>query len=147
MRRMHGVGRHPWRALLVAPLAFPFAFAAALELSSPGRHPLAGFLTVFAIGCVLSYAATVFLLLPCLMMVARGRALTPSIAACIGAVLGAIAQVPLLWMSWRASGPDSGPPLESFPEYALASGVEMLFMPVAGLLTAMLFRAIARPVQ
>lgn len=142
---MHAVGRHPWRALLLAPLAFPFAFAAALELSSPGRHPLTGFLIMFAIGCVLSYAATVFLLLPCLMLVGRRRPLARSLVACIGAVLGAVVQVPLLWMSWRAGGPDSGPPLESFSDYVLASGPEALFMPIAGMLTALLFRVIARP--
>ena len=37
----------------------------------------------------------------------------------IGLVLGAAVFVPLTWMDWKSSGPDSGPPTESFLEFIL----------------------------
>jgi hypothetical protein len=56
-------------------------------------------------------------------------------------VLGAAAFVPLTWMEWKSSGPDSGPPTEGFPEFFVRWGADPLtaLFPLAGLITAGLY--------
>jgi hypothetical protein len=51
--------------------------------------------------------------------------------------------VPLSLMVWKGSGPDSGPPTESFWVFLLRRGADPLtvIFPVAGLMTAGLYLA------
>jgi hypothetical protein len=35
-------------------------------------------------------------------------------ACLVGLLLGALVFVPLTWLEWKSSGPDSGPPTENF---------------------------------
>ena len=59
----------------------------------------------------------------------------------LGLVLGAVASVPLTWMEWAGSGPDSGPPTESFFAFFVHSLADPFtaVMPLAGLMTAGLY--------
>jgi hypothetical protein len=59
----------------------------------------------------------------------------------LGLVLGAVVFVPLTLMDWTSSGPDSGPPTESFWTFFLrwvADPMTAIF-PLAGLVTAGLY--------
>lgn len=59
----------------------------------------------------------------------------------IGLVLGAAVFVPLTWMDWKSSGPDSGPPTESFLEFILRWVADPFtaIYPPSGLITAGLY--------
>jgi hypothetical protein len=64
--------RFSWTGLIVAPLVVPvmFSMIGAAMLSSPreGGNPVLGFLVLLIAGCVVSYGATIFLLLPWLFL-------------------------------------------------------------------------------
>jgi hypothetical protein len=49
--------------------------------------------------------------------------------------------VPLTWMDWKSSGPDSGPPTESFFEFFVRWAADPFnaIYPLAGLITAGLY--------
>jgi hypothetical protein len=55
-----------WKALLIAPAFIPALFSLGFVLSTSGGNRIAGFLILFAIGAVISYGATLALLLPVL---------------------------------------------------------------------------------
>ncbi len=59
----------------------------------------------------------------------------------LGLVLGAAVFVPLTWMEWTSSGPDSGPPTESFLVFFVRSAADPFaaISPLAGLITAGLY--------
>jgi hypothetical protein len=69
------------------------------------------------------------------------RSLTTSMIWTIGLVLGAAVFVPLTWMDWKSSGPDSGPPTESFLEFILRWVADPFtaIYPLSGLITAGLY--------
>ncbi len=56
----------------------------------------------------------------------------------LGLVLGILVFVPLTWIDWTSSGPDSGPPTESFPAFLLRWAVDPfnVIFPLAGLVTS-----------
>lgn len=130
--------RFSWTGLLLAPLAAPLAFAAAMAASAPGGRPLPFFLALLAAGCAVSYGATVGLFLPTLYLLSARWPLTGWRVCPIGGALGAVAFVPLAWMAWRSSGPDSGPPAEGFVTFFLRWAADPLaaIFPAAGLVTA-----------
>jgi hypothetical protein len=64
--------------------------------------------------CIISYGTTIFLFLPALFLLSLWRPLTALNVCLLGLVLGAAAFVPVTLMEWKSSGPDSGPPTESF---------------------------------
>lgn len=135
-----------WKALITAPLPVPFLCAAWLAASSPGRNPLFSFLFFFALGCVLSYAGTLGLFLPVLFWASRrNRPLTARRTGLLGAALGGVAWLCVLWPSHRSSGVNSGPPTEPFwrcvGREALGFG-PWLFI-AAGTTTALLYWILA----
>jgi len=134
-----------WRALLLAPAVVPALGALALVIASPGSDPFSGFLFWFAIGSLVSYGATLVLLLPALHLLARFA--TPGVFACglLGSVLAIAIYLPLIGVMYQASGPDSGPPEGSFIDYLLRDLGDplTLFFPAAGFITAALYRCIA----
>jgi len=95
---------------------------AALLSSFQGDRPLLAFLILLAPGCVVSYGIMIFLFLPCLFLLSLWRPLTGFKVCLLGLVLGAAMFVPLTWMEWTSSGPDSGPPTESFLGFFEALG-------------------------
>ena len=154
-RRIRGVGRveregrsfgaeamrFSWTALIVAPLLVPLLFSLAMVGFSESGNPLLMFLILMVPGCVISYGTTIFLLLPALYLVSRWRPLTGLNVCLLGLVLGMLVFVPLTWIDWASSGPDSGPPTESFLSFFLrwaADPVNAIY-PVAGLITAGLY--------
>ena len=125
--------RFSWPALILAPLAVPVLFSVAFVSSSPGSAPLLGFLILLVPSSFISYGTTIFLFLPCLLVLSLFRPMT-------GLVLGALVFVPLTVMDWKGSGPDSGPPEESFFSFLVrwAADPFNLIFPVSGLITAWL---------
>jgi len=130
-----------WKALLIAPAFIPALFSLGFVLSTSGGNRIAGFLILFAIGAVISYGATLVLLLPALKFAARSRPLDTPRVAIVGAILGTLIFLPLGWIMYNASGPDSGPPVGSFAEYMIGQLTEPLLLsfPIAGLVTATLY--------
>lgn len=128
-----------WKALLLSPLAVPLVYAAALAYSNPGQSPLFGFALFLVLGCLVSYGSTLGLLLPSLFLISRVKAVTGPIAGLTGAALGAVAWLPVAWIDYKSSGPDSGPPVIPFTEYIAKTASDFTFFLVAGLLTSLLY--------
>ena len=137
--------RFSWKALILAPLAMPVICGVLLEMANPGKSPIFGIFFFAALGSVVSYGATVFLFLPTLFVVSRFTLLTSRLTCLMGAVLAALAYLPVSWVCYLTSGADSGPPEGSFLHYLRQNGFGWDFwaFPVAGLVTAMLYRFLA----
>ena len=62
-------------------------------------------------------------------------------ASMLGLLLGALMFVPLSWLDWTSSGPDSGPPTESFLVFLVRWAADPMtaVFPLAGLMTAGLY--------
>ncbi len=143
---MKPIIKFSWLGLLLAPLFVPFAYSAIFASLLSGGNPLFSFLFFFAFGSCFSYATTVFLFLPCLYFTARFTRPTIGLACIFGAVLGAVAYLPLAWMMFQTSGVDSGPPQGTFAE-ALGRDVRDPFVwafPIGGLITATIYWLFAR---
>ena len=132
--------RFSWTGLILAPLAVP-VFNAALLSFLLGERPGLMFLFLLAAGCIVSYGTTIFLFLPCLFLLSLWRPMTGLKVCLLGLVLGAAMHVPLTWIEWKSSGPDSGPPTEGFLEFFVRWTADPLtaIFPLAGLITAGLY--------
>src|SRR5476649_416976 len=130
--------RFSWTGLILAPLLVPVIFSAAMLSSLPGNSPPLNFLFLMVPGCFVSYGTTIFLFLPSLYLLSAWRPMTAFKVCLLGLVLGALVIVPLTWMEWKSSGPDSGPPTESFVAFFLrwAADPTTAMFPAAGLATA-----------
>ena len=137
--------RFGWTGLILAPLLVPvmFSMIAAPMLSSAqeGGNPVLGFLILLILGCVVSYGTTIFLFLPCLFLLSLWRPVTAFKACLLGLLLGALMFVPVTWLDWTSSGPDSGPPTESFLAFFVRWAADPMtaMFPLAGLITAGLY--------
>ena len=133
--------RFSWSGLILAPLFVPLIFSAVVSpLLTNGSIPLA-FLILLVPSCIVSYGATICLFLPSLFLLSLWRPLTALRVCLLGAVLGAVAFVPLSLFAWKSSGPDSGPPIESFGTFFLRWAADPMtaLYPLAGLVTAGLY--------
>jgi len=132
--------RFTWTGLILAPLLVPVVLSAALSFLL-GDRPVLSFLILLAPGCIVSYGITIFFFLPCLFLLSLWRPLTGLKVCLLGLVLGAAVFVPLTWLEWTSSGPDSGPPTESFLEFFVRWAANPLtaVYPLAGLITAGLY--------
>jgi hypothetical protein len=132
--------RFSWAGLILAPLLLPVLFGAALSLLLGGQ-PMLSFLLLFVAGCIVSYGVTIFLFLPSLFLLSLWRPMTSVKVCLLGLVLGSTTFVPLTLMDWKSSGPDSGPPTESFLEFFVrwAADPFTAIYPLAGLITAGLY--------
>ncbi|HEX3996302.1 MAG TPA: hypothetical protein VHX39_34465, partial [Acetobacteraceae bacterium] len=106
--------RFSWTGLLLAPLLVPMLLSAALSGTMGGDHAAFGFLILLVPGCIISYGATIFLLLPCMFVLSRCRPMTGVSVCLLGLALGMAVYIPVTFLVWGSSGPDSGPPEESF---------------------------------
>jgi hypothetical protein len=99
------------------------------------------FLIPLVPGCVVSYGTTILVFLPCLFLLSRWWPVTGLRVCLLGLVLGALVFVPLTSMDWQSSGPDSGPPTESFFVFFLRWAADPMtaIYPLAGLVTAGLY--------
>ena len=132
--------RFSWTGLILAPLLAPAVFAAIASFLL-GSNPVVAFLLLLAAGCIISYGTTIFIFLPCLFLVSLWRPMTGLRVCLLGLVLGAAVFVPLTWMEWKSSGPDSGPPVENFFIFFGRWAADPLtaVYPLAGLITAGLY--------
>jgi hypothetical protein len=132
--------RFTWTGLILAPLLLPAILSAAI---SPflGDHPVLGFFILLIPACIVSYGTTILLFLPSLFLLSLWRPLTAFKVCLLGLVLGAAVFVPVTLMEWKSSGPDSGPPTESFLTFFVRWSADPLtaVYPVAGLITAGLY--------
>ena len=133
--------RFSWTGLILAPLLVPVMFSAALLSSFQGDRPVLLFLLLLAPACIVSYGITIFFFLPSLFLLSLFRPMTSFKVCLLGLVLGAAVFVPLTWMDWKSSGPDSGPPTESFLEFFVRWAADSFttIYPLAGLITAGLY--------
>jgi len=130
--------RFSWTALILAPLLVPMMFSLAMLSPSGASNPVLGFLITMLLGGIVSYIATILLFLPSLYLLSLWRPATGPGVCMLGFLLGAAVAVPLTWLAWAGSGPDSGPPTESFPTFLLHSAADPFnaICPMAGLVTA-----------
>jgi hypothetical protein len=144
---MKPIGQLPWKGIILAPLAVPLIFSVAVQIFAPGKNPALAFLVIFSLTSMVSYAATILLLLPCLFLVSRLTPLTAGLTGFLGTALGVMVYMPGVWLAYRSSGENPGPPQGSFGEYLWTQppGWEMYAFPVAGLVTALLYRFLAKP--
>lgn len=130
-----------WTGVLVAPLLAPLVFSIAMMGSFGGSDILVPFLVLLIPGAIVSYGATVCLLLPCLFFVSLYRRMTTLPVCLLGAALGATTFIGVTGEAWMSSGPDSGPPVENFFMFLIrwaADPIAAVF-PLAGLVTAGLY--------
>jgi hypothetical protein len=127
-----------WTGVLLAPLLVPVLVSAALAGLLGGNHPVFGFLLLLVLGCVISYGVTVFLFLPCLFLLSAWRPTTGFRVCLLGLGLGVVTFVLMTWVEWKSSGPDSGPPVDSFFMFfwRWAANPMTAICPLAGLITA-----------
>lgn len=133
--------RFSWTGLIFAPLAAPLIFSAVILGFLRGDDPLFAFLFLMVPSCFVSYGTTIFLFLPSLYLLSLWRPMTAFKVCLLGLVLGAAVIVPLASIEWKSSGPDSGPPIESFVVFLLRSATDPMtaICPAAGLVTAALY--------
>jgi hypothetical protein len=131
-----------WKGVLLSPAIASAFFAILLvALGLAPERPLLGFLLLFTAGCVVAYGVFVFAFLPVVWLASRFVRMTAVRFAALGGLTGALFVVPLTWMEWKSSGPDSGPPEQTFAEFATSwfsdPGIALdLVFPVAGIITA-----------
>ena len=134
--------RFSWTGIILAPLPVPFILSAVMSPLLTGDGPvILPFLILLIPACMISYATALFLFLPSLFLLSRWRPVTGLTACLLGAALGAAVIVPVTLLAWKGSGPDSGPPAESFLAFfgRWAADPLMLVFPIAGLVTANLY--------
>jgi hypothetical protein len=129
--------RFSWTGLILAPLLVPTLFSVAMLSLQEGNGALL-FLVLMVPSCIISYFTTIFLFLPSLYLLSLWRPMTGLKVCLLGLVLGTLMFVPLTWMDWKSSGPDSGPPTESFLAFFLRWAVDPFnaIYPLAGLMTS-----------
>jgi hypothetical protein len=131
-----------WKGLLLAPLPVPLIGSVVMAPLLNGEGPVVlPFFILLIPACMISYGTTVFLFLPALFLLSLLRPVTAWMACALGFALGAAMIVPITLMAWKGSGPDSGPPTESFLTFFVrwAADPFMLVFPAAGLVTAALY--------
>jgi hypothetical protein len=132
-----------WTGLLLAPLPVPLIACAVMAplLKGDEAPVVLPFLILLIPACVIAYATTIFVFIPALFLLSLWRPLTGRMVSALGFVLGVAVIAPATWLAWITSGPDSGPPTESFLTFfpRWATDPLMLFFPLAGLVTAGLY--------
>lgn len=142
---MKSTMKFSWKAVVLAPLAAPLLIGLALTWSSGGKL-LFAFLFFFGLAAVLSYGVSILVFLPCLYLCSRFMGLMAWSTGLLGTVLGMAIYLPFSWVSYGASGDDSGPPTGTFGEYLWRSGPsEAWIFLAAGLVTALLYWFLAKP--
>ena len=133
--------RVSWSAVAIAPLPIALLYSLGLAIAMPGSNPLLSFLFLFALSSVVSYGATVFLLLPCLFVLSTVVRPSAYVTAAVGTGLGCSVYVAAAWIAYHGSGSNSGPPEGSFADYLQRQGLDWGFWAfvVAGLATATLY--------
>jgi hypothetical protein len=134
-----------WRGFLVAPAVVP-AIVGVVAAILLGGGSIVLFLLTFVVGSIVSYSVTGFVFLPALFALSRVRTMTGFTTSILGLALGMTAYIPWTWVEWKSSGPDSGPPTESYLSFVLRwdfDPLTLVFLP-AGLVTAAVYWRLGR---
>lgn len=139
--------RISWRALLLAPLPVPLLAAGLfMALVGGGRTPLVGFVAYSLIGGAISYGATMFVLIPAVLVLQRLVTLTSRSMSLLGAGLGLVPGVGLTTIMHQASGQDSGPPADSYFQWLASDesgALFILFCMACGTINSLLYHLLA----
>jgi hypothetical protein len=132
--------RFSWTSLILAPLLVPVIFSAATFSLWEGEGDLLlAFLTTLVAGCIVSYATTILLFLPCLFLLSLSQQMTGFKVCLLGLVIGVAVFVSLTLIAWGSSGPDL--PIKNYFVFFLLWAADPLtaLFPFAGLITAGLY--------
>jgi hypothetical protein len=111
--------RFSWTSLILAPLLVPVIFSATFIILAEGEgDPLPAFLAVLVAGCIVSYASTILLFLPCLFLLSLEQQMTGFKVCLLGSALGALEFVSLTLIAWGNRDPDL--PIKNFFVYCMA---------------------------
>lgn len=132
-------------AFMLAPWPAPLIASALLAFGMGGSGSAIFFLLTLGVGLVISYLGTAALIV-CLWFIGHVRSATKTISALAGIALALLGYVPFIFVVWRSSGPDSGPPEDSFFAHLLRSFSDpfLFIFTGAGLATALLYDFLAR---
>lgn len=137
--------RFSWKAILLAPLLVPLV-ASLIMASAPSKSPAFSFLIFFALGSAFSFGLSIGLFLPGLFLLSLFTRLTLWLRGLFGTALGLAIYLPVAWVSYGASGDDSGPPSGTFGEYLWRqSGSEAWLFLAGGLVTALFYWVLSKP--
>lgn len=131
-----------WLGFLVAPAPGLLCFAALL---TPGSSkPLAAFAVMLLLGLPVAVTGTAAFV-TCFHLLDRLRPISRVTSAALGPGLAALLYFPILWVNWKSSGPDSGPPTETIWAYAAHDLNDWLvyWLLVSGIATAAVYHGFA----
>jgi hypothetical protein len=134
--------RFSWTGFMLAPLLVPLIVSAVMAPLLNGDGPVAlPFLFLLIAACIISHSTTAFLFLPALFLLSLWRPVTAWMVSTLGFLLGTAAILPVTVLACKGSGPDSGPPVETFLTFfwRWAADPLMAIFPVAGILTSGLY--------
>jgi hypothetical protein len=139
--------RFSWKAIVLAPLLVPLVASSIMAMGT-NQKPVFAFFFFFVLGSAFSYGVSVGLFLPGLFVLSRFTRLTVGRTLLFGTALGLMVYLPVAWVSYGASGDDSGPPSGTFGEYLWRqSGSEAWLFVVGGLVTALFYWFLSRPLR
>jgi hypothetical protein len=131
--------RFTWTGLILAPLPVPVGFTAMMV--PPDQWLTLACLLFLVLGCIVGYATTILVFLPCLYLLSQWRPLTGFMVCLLGLALGAAAYLPVIALLWIGGSLDPTIPPESFSSFLLGLASEPITwtFPLAGLITAALY--------
>jgi hypothetical protein len=141
------MAKHPvpfsWSALLLAPLVIPVP--AGVLFVGGSVHPVAAFGLGALVGYIFTLAMVGGLLLPSLWLVSWAAKIKTWLPPVIGGLLAALIFFAWDYISWGASGVDSGPPATTYPQWIAKSWFtpEPLFVISFGVVTAAAYHFLA----
>lgn len=127
--------------MALAPLTAPLIASVVMLSTFNPKAWVWGFCFNFVIGSLLSYPTTIFLFIPALLCLSRLTILKSYKVCLLGTFLGAVMYLPVTWMMYKSSGPDSGPPEGSYFGFLARSLSDPItwWFPIAGLITAITY--------
>ena len=130
------------KAYLLAPLPVPLVAGALFALGN--SHPGSTFFLTFFFGLIVSGLGTTALVVS-LWIIAKVRPVTKTLTTLTGIGLAAFGYLCVLYLNWSSSGPDSGPPVETFGAHLLRNWNDaFLYIFLAGgLVTSFLYAFLA----
>ena len=135
-----------WRAVFLSPLPIPLLAAATLSLTLGGTREFREFGFMLVVGYIVALGIVVIGLLPALWLLSRFAPLVWWMTVAVGAVEGFLLFFPWDYISWGASGVDSGPPAEPYPYWLITKSLfswEVLLFVVPGAITAAVYHFLA----
>lgn len=133
-------------AFLIAPWPVPLVSSALMVIGRPDHKAVVlVFLLFLALSLVISYLGTATLVI-CLWLLGKVRPVTKTLTALTGFVLAAAGCLAFLYVDWVSSGPDSGPPTDTFSSHLLRDWNDPFFgfFLAGGLIAALVYDILAR---